>query len=205
MCGRFYLDDDMSREIKKILAGMEEERRHGHPIPKGEIYPSTPIPVLYWENGASKVELFRWGFPTPYSKSLVINARSETAREKPMFREDIRCRRCLIVANGFYEWDRKKKDKVKYYFTSQDGAPVYMAGLYHMCEDGQHTAILTTAANASMEPVHDRMPVILQGGELQAWLEDSREALRLMEKIPPLLERRPADPKPEYEQLKLDL
>lgn len=205
MCGRFYLDDEMSREIKKILAGMEEKRMHGYSIPRGEIYPSAHIPVLLGADGRLEAELVSWGFPSPFGSGLIINARSETAEEKPMFREDVRSRRCLIPANGFYEWDRKKKQKIKYYFTNEDSSPIYMAGLYHMCEDGQHTAILTTHANASMEPVHDRMPVILKEAELEDWVLDEKAASLLLHREPPLLHREKADPLPEYEQLELNL
>ena len=104
----------------------------------------------------------RFGFRLADGR-LVINARSETALEKTLFRESLLCRRIAIPADCFHEWDR---DKVKYTFTRPDGRQMYLAGI---CGKSCFV-ILTTAANRSMAPVHDRMPLILE--DINAWMEE---------------------------------
>lgn len=113
--------------------------------------------------------------------------------EKPMFRDAVLHQRAAIPAAGFYEWDRNKQ---KYTFYREDGNPLFMAGCYRKYEDGDRFVILTTQANASMEPVHDRMPLILEREEVVDWLLEDGASEELLRKKPPLLERRT-----EYEQM----
>lgn len=115
--------------------------------------------------------------------------------EKPMFREAVLHRRAVIPATWFYEWDRNKQ---KHTFRREGGAALFMAGCCRKYEDGDRFVILTTQANASMEPVHDRMPLILEREEAVEWLLEDGTAEELLRKKPPLLERRA-----EYEQLGL--
>ena len=136
-----------------------------------------------------------WGFPGFEGKKLIFNARCESASEKPLFRDSIRRRRIVIPASWFYEWNRKKEKNT---FYRSDMPVLFMAGLCRQYEDGEHFVILTTAANASMEPVHDRMPLILEYQEITEWILDDAKTGRILHHIPCLLER-----KTEYEQLSL--
>ena len=130
----------------------------------------------------------KWGYLLP--GTLVINARAETAAEKPLFRDSVRSRRCLIPSTGFYEWDGQKR---KYLFTLPREGALYMAGLYDRRGSEECYCILTTAPNASMRPIHDRMPLILTGEQRQRWLADADAATEILTVVPPELTRASAE------------
>lgn len=172
----------------------------------GDIYPATLAPVLgagIETSGDRTLDcrMLRWGLPGYPPKGngkkgqVIFNARSETAMEKPTFREGIKNHRIVIPAAGFYEWNRKKE---KYRFRRTDSPVLFMAGCFRRYEDGDRFVILTTAANASMEPVHDRMPLILEPDEIADWIWDGERTKNLLEKQPCLLERTT-----DYEQMAL--
>ena len=119
----------------------------------------------------------------------MINARSETAPEKPSFRRAFRGQRCLIAADGFYEWKREEGGKQPYYFRMQDGRPFAFAGLWESWEKGDGVlrtcTILTTRANAVLEGIHDRMPVILPHDAYNAWLDPDADREELGELMIP--------------------
>ena len=125
----------------------------------------------------------KWGYQLP--GTLVINARAETAAEKPLFRDSVRMRRCLIPSTGFYEWDNRKR---KYLFTLPEEDALYMAGLYDRRGGEDCYCILTTAPNGSMRPIHDRMPLILTGEQRRHWLTDG-DAAEFLAIVPPELQR----------------
>ena len=132
--------------------------------------------------------LMVWGLRTP--KSLLINARAETAMEKPTFAESARYRHCVIPSTGFYEWDG---DKRKFLFTLPRSSTLYMAGIYDVREGVPSYCILTTAPNDSMRDVHDRMPLVLEREQIVPWLYDLKATARFLKATPPLLERRLLD------------
>jgi putative SOS response-associated peptidase YedK len=132
--------------------------------------------------------MMRWGLVPSWAKDLgdgLINARSETVNEKPSFRKAFRQRRCIVVASAFYEWQKVDKAKVPYCIRMADGAPMPFAGIWEAWRspEGQvleSCAILTTMANATVAPIHDRMPVILHPDEFGLWLDRQvHEAERL--------------------------
>ena len=187
MCGRFtLLTDEECADIEEIVR--EVEKAHGPLKSTGDIYPTNASPVLINRNGRRAAELFTWGFPNFYRKGVVINARAETAPEKPMFRSCLPGRRCVIPSAGFYEWDKEKR---KYLFR-QPGHGLYMVGLYALYDNEPRFVILTTAANSTMSAVHDRMPVVLKPDRIDGWLTDSGDALRILRETPPLLDKCPA-------------
>jgi putative SOS response-associated peptidase YedK len=138
--------------------------------------------------------LLRWGLIPSWSKDTasgnrLINARSETAREKPSFRTAFKRHRCLIPANGFYEWKKQERGKQPYYIRRRDGHLFAFAGLWDRWEGGEEGAvetctILTTSANDVVAPLHDRMPVILPPEEYAHWLDPS---LKDTDSLVPLL------------------
>lgn len=141
-----------------------------------------------------RVTDMHWGV-TGKEKKLVINARSETALNKPMFSDSIIHRRCIMPAAGFYEWD-KEKNRVT--FFRKDRSPIYLAGFYQLSENRDSFVILTTAANESMIKVHDRMPLMIEKDKVRDWLYDNDAAKELLSANMPLL-----DSSREYEQLSL--
>ena len=133
------------------------------------------------EDAQLQASAMRWGLVPSWSKSgttqsLLINARSETIADKPSFKAAYQRRRCLVPADGYYEWKRQRSVNQPYYLQLADASVFYMAGIWESWHDdaGNATesyAILTTQANALAAKVHERMPVILQNGDAHAWLD----------------------------------
>lgn len=189
MCGRFYADERMLKEIWGIVRDADHRP---HLPAAGDIHPSDRALILYGKNGMLMAEEMDWGFIPVTGSGLVINARAESAAEKSMFRNSILQRRCVIPASHFYEWN-KNKEKVS--FKRGDAPVLYMAGFYQRYEGGNRFVILTTAANESMRQVHDRMPVILEKQELEKWVFDDRYIKQVLPRVPAELVR-----EQEYEQ-----
>jgi putative SOS response-associated peptidase YedK len=150
--------------------------------PRYNVAPTQMLPVLVSAQERRVVQM-RWGLVPSWAKdpaigSRMINARSETLEEKPSFRNAFKARRCLILADGFYEWQRSgtaKTPSVPYYFRRADGRPFAFAGLWENWRspeghDLRTCTIITCAANAVVAPVHERMPVILSGDDGWNWL-----------------------------------
>lgn len=195
MCGRYALDEN-ARELAdhfRLIAVPEL-------TPRYNIAPGTAVPVIRSASAGIVMEPMLWGLtpawarrtPAPTSLPKPINARSETVRDKPMFREAFRRRRCILPASGFYEWFRPASGAKQPYYIHPVAERVFaMAGLYED-GDGEHPpscCILTVSANEVMAPIHDRMPVMLAGPDWARWLapDTSRDV------ITPLLAPAPAE------------
>ena len=186
MCGRFNVDFETEKELNKILK--ELNKKYPGMSPKaGEVFPTDTAAILVDGKEEAQAELSVWGFPQYAKKGVIINARSETALEKPTFRDSILTRRCLIPTSGFYEWD---KEKNKYLFEMEHSPVLYLAGIYKLYQGISRFVILTTAANASMAGIHHRMPVVVEAEQMQPWLTGTMEISRFLSEIPPMLERR---------------
>lgn len=152
----------------------------------GEIFPTDMAPVLISQQQVIEPVLMTWGYPRFQSSGVLINARAETAAEKPMFRSSIPLRRCIIPATGFFEWEHSQgKAKTKFLLQSKESPMLYMAGLFASFEDKlgkNYTAyvILTVAANAAVRSIHDRMPLILEADQNDRWLHDEQYARNLL-------------------------
>lgn len=194
MCSRYYIDEDMKDELAKMVWELDEKIRNKRFI--GDVKPSMEAPVIYHQNRQNRLDAFQWGFPKYQGSGLIINARAESVFEKKMFSDAAANRRCIIPASGFYEWDAVKN---KFHFRDRNRKVLFMAGIFRLEKGKLHFVILTTAANRSMQPVHDRMPVILQEDRLDAWLSDGTEAKEILNEVPPLLWK-----EAEVEQLRFD-
>jgi putative SOS response-associated peptidase YedK len=148
--------------------------------PRYNIAPTQSVPAVRLAGGERRMELLRWGLIPFWAKDpeigyRMINARAETVAEKPAYREAFRRRRCLMVADGFYEWKKLNGGKQPYYFRLRSGEPFAFAGLWERWEgpDGpvESCALITTGPNAVVGEVHDRMPVILEPEDYGVWLE----------------------------------
>ncbi len=187
MCGRFALTAPASAIAEIFQVDVLPEV-----LPRYNVAPSQQIAALVrQEDGTRQMTTFRWGLIPSWAKDpkiayKMINARSETAASKPAFRAALKRRRCLILADGFYEWTRRSKtDKVPHLIQLDDGRPFAMAGNWERWvspegDDVRSAAILTTGPNELMEPIHNRMPVILPTENEADWLdpETSKEALQ---------------------------
>jgi putative SOS response-associated peptidase YedK len=178
MCGRFLL-----RKVDEVLAEMLALAEILNNPARYNIAPAQPVlAVRQDEQGERHWATFRWGLlphwsADPKAAFKNINARSETAATSPAFRDAYKKRRCLIPADGFYEWSGPPKHKRATFFHLNDDGPFAFAGLYeHWERDGQALdtcALLTTEANAVVKPVHGRMPVMLAREEIAGWLDEA--------------------------------
>lgn len=191
MCGRYYIDEETAIELEKLVKDIDKKLNpHNY---KGDIVPSVSAPVITSHNQELAVKLLSWGFQRFDKKGLLINARAETIMEKKTFKECLSTRRCAVVAAGFYEWDKSRN---KFSFTHKENKLMLMAGLY---DEEKRFVIITTKANDSMEPVHDRMPLILSQKELKIWLNEEKETQNILTQTPPLLNRHT-----DMEQMRLE-
>jgi putative SOS response-associated peptidase YedK len=177
MCGRYYIDisNDILREIcaevQQKAASTPEYEQLSIKF-EGDILPSDIAPV---QDASGAYVPMQWGF-TGFDGKLLINARSETALEKPTFRESMLERRCLVPASGYYEWQKAgsgREKKTKYRFTLPD-EPLYLAGCYRR-EQGSplyRFVILTRQATSELAVIHDRMPLIIPPAQAKAWLAE---------------------------------
>ena len=183
MCGRFTL-----RTPTKTLASLFDGLRFPDLKPRYNIAPTQDVVcVRQSSEGTNEAVMLRWGLVPFWSKDLkigarMINARSETVATKPAFRAAFKSRRCLVLADGFYEWKKEGKEKLPFYITRQDDGPFCMAGLWESWQEKppddntpasriESCTVLTTSANSMMASLHDRMPVILPQGQYEFWLD----------------------------------
>lgn len=200
MCGRYFIEFDDTEDIAEIRLALQDAQRKlnmqgqdGTPKTSGEILPTDIVPII----GSAGLQAMQWGFPRYGDKGVVINARAETAAQKHMFSHAMAHRRCIVPASGFYEWlHRDKKDRQKHRFTLPGSNTLYMAAVYNLFPEEAlpRFCILTTAANQSMAPYHDRMPVLVSQTEINAWLTDGDAAASIARRVPPLLSARKEDP-----------
>ena len=199
MCGRYYVDDDTAKEIERIIRMAEEKAASitNEPIllASGDIRPTDKAPILMADDRTLCCRMQKWGLPGFDGKQVLFNARSESALTKPTFRDAMVNRRIVVPAAGFYEWNSRKEKNT---FYRKNHPAIFMAGLYNPYEEGGRFVILTTAANPSMEPVHDRMPLLLDEEEIVPWMLDFDAAKEILLKVPYLLERGT-----EFEQMSL--
>lgn len=193
MCGRFTLTLDPV-ELRQAfdLGEMPEEW-----IPRFNIAPSQPVAVVT-DAKTRAIDFMRWGLVPSWAKDIsignrLINARAETVTEKPSFRNAFARRRCLILADGFYEWQKKDKKgpSVPYYFHLKDKKPFAFAGLWEFWQSAEGDAlksctIITTEPNQCVAPVHDRMPVILNTRTAWQWLDGGSpdDLMKLLRQYP---------------------
>ena len=159
--------------------------------PRYNIAPSQDVLTVTYQDNEQVANVMRWGMIPWWSKEPkgFINARAETLELKPSFSESFERRRCLVPADGFYEWRRDKKSRQPFYFQLEDEAPFAFAGLWDRWEkDGlaiNSCAIVTTAPNELLATIHDRMPVILSPAAQDEWLQSKGDSSNLQELLVP--------------------
>ena len=179
MCGRYRL----SRRKQIIEEQFETQNWNDDWSPRYNIAPTQPVPVIrqHPKEPIRQLSLMKWGLVPSWAKdksgaARMINARSETAITKPAFRDALKSRRCLIPADGFYEWKRTPASKQPYCFEVNEGELFAFAALWDGWKDASGNwvttcSILTTTPNTVTSPVHDRMPVILHPDSYDLWLD----------------------------------
>lgn len=212
MCGRFTLRAAATELAARFQAPPPDV------LPRFNIAPTQTVLAVRQPKADREFARLRWGLIPAWAKDArggyrMINARAETVADKPAFRAAFRQRRCLIPADGFYEWQVGPGGKQPYYFSLTDGGVFAFAGLWERWRgpDGdpiESCALIVTVANSVTQPIHDRMPVILAPADYAAWLDpDRRDAASLGALLRPYpAERMRAYPvsarmnKPSYDQ-----
>jgi putative SOS response-associated peptidase YedK len=190
MCGRFTLTKPVPVLAEFFLFPDSAAPQE----PRYNIAPTQAVAVVRAPAGSHHRELafLRWGLipswaTDPAIGNRLINARAETVAEKPAFRSAFRQRRCLVLADGFYEWQRQGNKKQPYYFRMRDGQPFAFAGLWERWEDQgkpvETCTLLTTEANDVLRPVHERMPVILEPDTHDRWLDPAVQKAELLKPL----------------------
>jgi putative SOS response-associated peptidase YedK len=186
MCGRFTLRDPRRAKFDRQPVG-----GWFNLVPRYNIAPSQNVLAITSRNGKPEASLFQWGLVPAWSREAkgFINARAETLQEKPSFSESFQRRRCLIPADGFYEWRRAGRSKQPYYFQMSDEGPFVFAGIWDQWQGGGRVivscAIITTTPNELLASIHDRMPVILAPSSHRAWLNHESAASTLTALLAP--------------------
>lgn len=197
MCGRFTLATTTADELRQrfpLGESVEIEQRFN-------VAPGDQVVTVGVRDGVATGRRLRWGLVPPWARDpsigyRMINARAETVAEKPAFRTSFARRRCLIVADGFYEWQRQGRAKQPFHITREDGRPFAFAGLWTgwkdpAVEDEEQAwlrtcTIVTTEANEKIHGIHPRMPVMLEPDEEQIWLDPERPQDELLALLHPL-------------------
>jgi putative SOS response-associated peptidase YedK len=194
MCGRYALID-LAQAMKE--AGLHIKIGPKSLLPQYNIAPSQLIPVVL-NTTPDELTMARWGLIPAWAKDMkssykMINARAETIVEKPTFKRLFRKQRCLILADGFYEWRQGPSPKTPFRITLKEGGPFAFAGLWDAWENPEtkstliSSTIITTTANSLLKEIHDRMPVILRLGEAKPWLApdlSEAKALAMLKPFP---------------------
>ena len=201
MCGRFafYSPTEATAALFGVTASVEIEPRYNIALTQ------FVAAIREDDNKDRELVMLRWGLVPFWAKdpsigNRMINARAETVAEKPSYRAAFRHRRCLVLADGFYEWRRTGDTKTPYFISLANGEPFALAGLWESWKDKdsgdllQTTTLITTDANDFMRPVHHRMPVIVQSDTADEWLSGSaQESLQHVLERTPSLQAWPVD------------
>lgn len=208
MCCRYHVSGVVTQELldEGILPDSVWDIRDGNGTERpgygdqglwtdSDIRPSDMAPVIIGRQGRLTLAGMRWGLQAYEKGRLLINARAESALDRPMFMEGVRHRRCVAVADHFYEWDREKQ---KVEFSLKDGGLLCMAAFYNVQQGAPRCILLTTSANESMASVHDRMPLVIPRADMRRWICDDEAAGQMLRQGALMLKSRR-----EYEQLSL--
>jgi putative SOS response-associated peptidase YedK len=200
MCGRFTLRTPLSTLARQLALPLSDEVIARVPTPRFNVAPTQCIAAAWTSPGGQReITAMRWGLVPPWvqaprAKDRLINARSETVSQRPAFRRAFARRRCLVLADGFYEWRREPHGKRPYLFERTDGQPLLLAAIWEPPREEEPEprlpgcAILTVAANPLVAQFHDRMPAILDPQQWAPWLVPEAPREELLALLVPLPE-----------------
>ena len=180
MCGRYFIDDGIdSAELHQIIDEVNRKNMDASVKVSGEIFPTDIVPVVAMNRSLIPTPFaMGWGYKLPNGKT-VFNARSESAAEKPMFRDGMQQRRCVVPATNYFEWEHGRT-KIKYAIKLASANLFYMAGIYRLEGRNPVFSILTRDPAESIAFVHDRMPVILPHDLINDWINPKNKAEELL-------------------------
>ena len=196
MCGRYVATTTAEGLVEFFVI---DDRQVDDVPPSWNVAPTDPVPSVVRHDGQLVLTSLRWGLVPFWAKdpkvgARMINARSETAAEKSAFAESFERRRCLLPADGFYEWERAGGQKLPWFVRRTDGDPMVYAGIWSSWRDRSAgpdaprlltCSVITTRANGVLAPIHDRMPVVLEREQWDAWLDPQADMGDLTELLGP--------------------
>lgn len=179
MCGRYGLYDIKESELLQENKGYTFK-------PNYNVAPTQTMPVIKADNNKSVVDVMQWGITRrigPDTEKSIFNTRSEKALER-FWGKTVKSHRCMIPANGFYEWQKSNDGKIPYWIHLFDHDLLYFAGIFDIDSEGkEHYSIMTTTPNEEMSRLHDRMPVILDEKAREAWLHAGESDTDMLEEL----------------------
>jgi putative SOS response-associated peptidase YedK len=202
MCGRYASSTDADGLVRFFIIddrdprARDERIRYDQP-PRFNVAPTDPVPAVVRHDGQLVLSTMRWGLvpfwaDDPRIGARMINARAETVADRRAFAESFERRRCLLPADGFYEWQRAGGQRLPWFVHRTDGDPMVFAGIWSSWRDPADRtsrlvtcSIITTTANGVLAPVHDRMPVVLDRADWDAWLDPDADLGDLRELLGP--------------------
>jgi putative SOS response-associated peptidase YedK len=191
MCGRYSFT-----QLAETITDKFQVKEVPPLSPRYNIAPTQQVGTVYVNSESSErqFKMLRWGLIPSWAKdrkmgAKLINARAETVAEKPAFRAAFKKRRCLILADGFYEWQTQNGEKQPFYFRLEEGEPFAFAGLWEHWKKGEGEpletcTIITTEGNELMLPIHNRMPVIIDPKDYEQWLDPKLGKTELLQPYP---------------------
>ena len=189
MCGRYLVITESEiiqmQEIFEKIGRDLKVKRPGDFENEEEIFPGSFAPVITSDGNRSELRLMKWGFSIPNSKRSVINARSETAPSKNLFKKPLSENRCIIPSLGFFEWKKIPggNSKEKFFIRSDDSSLFLMAGIFRKNGDNEEFVIMTMPAMKEIGHIHDRMPLFILEDQIGKWLENADQINSLMANI----------------------
>ena len=181
MCGRYVITKPVTKTIDLVKTSIKVEDKDNY-----NAYPTQKLPIIKSYTNGKALENYDWGLIPSWAKNKkdfrpLINARLETLMEKVSFKKLIQTSRCLIVADGYYEWKRENKDKTPYYFTKFDSGLMFFAGIHQ----NNQFSIITREATKNVKEIHHREPLIINTEQISNYLNIKKEGMDILRSIKP--------------------
>ena len=181
MCGRYKITKPLTKTVDLVKTNIKVEN-----IDNYNAHPTQKLPIIRSYTNGKALELCEWGLVPSWSKKLekfspLINARKETLMEKVTFKNLIQTSRCIVLADGYYEWKREEKNKVPYYFTKNDSTLMFMAAIHQ----NNQFCIITREATENVSKIHHREPLVINQSQIDNYLNIKKDAIEVLNSIKP--------------------
>ena len=181
MCGRYVVTKPVTKTVDLVKTNIKVEDKDNY-----NAHPTQKLPIIKSYTNGRALEKYDWGLVPSWAKDKkdfrpLINARLETLMEKVSFKKLIQTSRCLVLADGYYEWKRENKEKIPYYFSMVDSGLIYFAGIHQ----NNHFCIITRDATETVKEIHHRQPLIINEEQIPDYLDVKKEAMNILRNIKP--------------------
>ena len=181
MCGRYKITKPVSKTVDIVKTNIKVEDSDNY-----NAHPTQKLPIIKSYTNGKALELCEWGLVPAWSQKIekfspLINARQETLMEKITFKNVIQTSRCLVPADGYYEWKREEKNKIPYYFTKEDNELIFLAAIHH----NNQFCVITREATEEISNIHHREPLIINQSQINNFLNVKKDAMQVLNSIKP--------------------